>query len=130
MESARLILAAFQQGFGGAAIYFSVAQPLLRISLTTHSASSSLCHSVACSYAYPTRRTLSSPNAGPSSCRPMGSRLASKPHGTERPQIPARLGGSVNTSSRDIATGASPFSPVLKADVRGPGPGSPSPGLI
>src|SRR5712671_239182 len=79
----------------------------------------SLCHEVACSKAWATFRSVSSPNGLPSSCSPMGS-LAGwvvNPHGRLNPQMPARLQDRVKMSERYICKGSSDFSPILKAGV-------------
>src|SRR5207249_1899010 len=73
-----------------------------------------LCQSVARSYVCATRRIVSSSNALPRICRPMGKRRAN-PHGTLTPQIPARLALIMKMSHRYIFSGSAVFSPILNA---------------
>ena len=51
------------------------------------------------------------------SCKPIGSPAASKPQGSERPQMPARFTDKVKTSDRYICSGSAAFSPMRKAVV-------------
>src|SRR5882724_5322658 len=71
---------------------------------------------IACSSAWPVRKSVFSENCGPINCRPTG-RPSDRPHGIERPGSPAMLGGIVRTSVRYMASGLSAFSPILKATV-------------
>ena len=65
----------------------------------TRQRSGTVSNPIACSSAWPTRKSRFSPNCGPISCSPTG-KPSERPHGMERPGSPARQDGIVRTSLR------------------------------
>src|SRR2546427_8953527 len=68
-----------------------------------HSPGRFKCHSVACSKAYAARSTFSSSNGRPMICRPMGSFLLLRPHGSEMAGTPDRKSTRLNSSHSQIS---------------------------
>src|SRR5436305_11761454 len=65
---------------------------------------------VACSSAWPTRKSRFSENCGPISCSPTGS-PSDNPHGIDSPGRPAMLGGIASRSERYMASGFAVLAP-------------------
>src|SRR3954451_15177341 len=71
---------------------------------------------IACSRAWPTRKSVFSANCGPISCSPTGS-PSDRPQGIERRGRPAMHDGIVSRSARYIASGSVVLAPSSKATV-------------
>src|SRR5262249_6284701 len=71
---------------------------------------------IACSSAWPARKSVFSPNCGPISCRPTG-RPSESPDGMLSPGSPARQEGIVIRSHAYIASGSLALSPIGNATV-------------
>src|SRR5438270_3154690 len=66
------------------------------------------CHGVADSYAAAMRRTISSPEGGPATWRPIGRPSSPKPHGTEIAGWPVTLNGSVRRMNTGLTSSTLP----------------------